>query len=1049
MLKKVLVFITVLTVALTLVPAALPVSAETDPEGTVIVYNDTVSADDERFVPYNSPWGGTAQKIAVHGGGAAYEESKLNGYNGRKALQLLSVGYGAWYMLTAANDASLAGTYDIYVWNVCEGNDTRRNDSTSTHPDYHAQYDVVSTNGETRYYIDQKNASGGKDGWVKLGTHYFSGSAGERVAVSKNYDNNSSTYLSAVKFVPVNKPSSAKLTHMYMRYNGSARIETEDTPITSNIFVKQFPSEYADSTKKISIKFETEDPDATVKFDWGNEAKGATSTEFYADPAKINYYNLIVTSEDGTVTETYRVGVGVDSAEGVRYYSVGDDNYSKAYNGSNSYDEGSAANPSSWKYPAELTGKKSNAYNLGDVSTWKIPNADIAAGRYSLYVWSMAQTGLMDENVEVIVNHSGLRETKAVTVGNYHYNNAKWAYAGDYYFDGTGNESVSVMKVSNTNRLAMAGIKLAPSAPTRMTDDFDGISVSTSSETVSITKDMLSGKEYVQPLANGDYTSVNVKVIGSHPQYEYIKLNGNTAAANADAEIPVNASGETSVKLEIKLLGKPARNYKFVLFKEFGTNAYTQRVTGAVSNLKLPISADFSTASGKDAKYIAEKGNVAGFPIKEGTVDIIRDGFYKILVWKPSFNYHINSSDTSEKLYASSNQPVKINTGNKSVNNVIDWTGTDSQWVDLGNYLLNKDGITGNAVEFTGVSDAYTMLNEAKFLKLSDGVLIDNEFITLKELDDKVIYTGASYINITPYISGEPNVYINDMLAGTEATNIVLNDELSRVKIRVINGADIKEYNIAVVKSASVINWDDENVNVINNSATEDGTTGYNGSAAAIMNGDSAVYKVKGLAKGETKVFVYGIPVDEDKLSEIGMTGNYNVSVTGNGVSDNKYISAPLSEGWIEIGTYNFDGTSDEENITISADEENVMYLNCIKLEAVTGGSYVTEPVAEVSGLEIDAPSDGNASAWVYAYNKTDAEENVTVILAVYDKETNMLAAPVAVKSLPVAGNVVKIATEAVPVADSSNVYMKAFVWNGASALKPLRPVHEISTKNN
>ena len=34
MLKKVLVFITVLTVALTLVPAALPASAETDPEGS-------------------------------------------------------------------------------------------------------------------------------------------------------------------------------------------------------------------------------------------------------------------------------------------------------------------------------------------------------------------------------------------------------------------------------------------------------------------------------------------------------------------------------------------------------------------------------------------------------------------------------------------------------------------------------------------------------------------------------------------------------------------------------------------------------------------------------------------------------------------------------------------------------------------------------------------------------------------------------------------------------------------------------------------------------
>lgn len=685
--------------------------------------------------------------------------------------------------------------------------------------------------------------------------------------------------------------------------------------------------------------------------------------------------------------------------------------------------------------------------NLGDTNTWTVPN-DTAAGSYSVYVWSTAQEGLMDETVEMIINHSGIRETKAVNVGNYHKNNAKWVYAGSYRFDGSGNESVTAMKVSNTERLAISGVKLVPCVSTRDVADFEGIAVYTAEETLGITKAMLEDGEYIQPLAPGDFTNVNVKVVGSHPQYEYIKINQTTATVNENKQIPVNASGETSVNLEIKLTGKQAKTYRLVLFKEYGTNTYTQRVAGSVSNLKLPVSADFSTASGKDAKYIASAGNEAGFAIKEGSVNIVHDGFYKILVWKPTFNYHINSADTATKLYASKNQPITINTGTKTVNSTIDWTGDNCEWVDLGNYLLNEDGIgTGYAVKFTGIDEAYTMLNEVKYLKLSSGVLIDNEFVTLKELDDKVIYTGGSSVNVTPYVNEGATVYVNGALAAAEATNVELSGELTGVTVRVEEGTDTKEYNFAVVKNASVINWDDASVTVTNDGATEEeGTTGYNGSSVAMMTDDSATYPVSG-AVGSTKVYVYGVPVHTGTLEELEMGGAYSVTVKARGSESTQNISAPTAEGWIEIGTYNFAGSGDEY-VKITVDSSNIMYLNCIKLENSVGELYVTDPIVENADLKITAPANGNTSAWVYALNKSGTGENVTVLLAVYDKETDKLVSPVSIKTLPVTNSVVKISTDAVAVAESENVYIKAFVWNGTGSIKPLKPVCTVGSGN-
>lgn len=1045
--KRFLAMFIVLAVMLTFAPMALCAqTADQDPEGTIIVYNSTSSTEDARFSAYNNPGGGTVQTIGTHGKGVAYEESDLNGYNGVKALQLLTVGYGAWYRLTATTDTSLAGTYDIYVWNVCSGTDTRR--GNSTHPDYYAQYNVVAANGETKYFIDQAHASGGKDGWVKLGTHYFSGSESERVVVSKNYQNNSSTYLSAVKFVPVKKLTSTKLTHMYMKYYDNSniakktRIELEDTPITANTFVKQFPAtyddgmDYASSTGRIELTFETEDPDATVKFSWGGEGTGKTSTSIKANSKGTNYYDLTVTSADGTATEEYHVSLGVDSSAGTKYFAVKSTEYANAYSSGGSYDD--TANER-WSYPTELGTAKSNMNVLGDANTWTFGSDTLAAGSYSVYVWSTAQDEMMDEAADVIVNHGGIRSTKSVNVGNYHKNNAQWAYVGSYYFDGTAGEAVTVMKTSTTERLAISGIKLSPCLTSKRSADFEGITVTTAQESVGITKALLENGTYVQPLEAGDYTTASINVVGNHPNLEYVKINGEAASINEGKKISVNAVGETSVAAEVKLTGETAKTYKLTLFKESATS-HTQRVQGNVQTFVPALSVDYERS---DAKYITAAGSVAGFPIKDPNADKITDGYYKLLAWKPAFGYHINSTDTSTKLYASDKQSVKINTGYKTAATTVDWTGTECGWVDLGNYNLSHDGIDAidndYGVEFIGMTDAYTMLNEVKYLKLADGMLVDDEFISLKELDDKVIYTGAAQINVTPFIDGA-TVYVNNSLVTAEPTSIPVNDTLNRLKVRVEKDDNAREYNLSVVKSATIMNYDDLNVDGADGSEAD--CTGYNRSAVLVFTDAEAVYNVHGTATGTTKVWMYQIPVNEVDVDGYGT--QFSVTVTTGGTFAPKEFEGPSAEGWVLIGEYAF-GDNDTETITVTIDGDNVMYLNCIKLEGQLDSLYITDPAIEISDLEATTAANGNVGAWVYAYNKTGSSKKVSVVLAVYDGETGALKHPVSIKTEAVNDGVIKIAPADIAVEEGENVFIKAFVLDGSGTLTPLKNAVKIT----
>ena len=1068
MLKKFLAIVTVLTVMFTLVPVAFQVSAadESFLEDAVIVYNNTASSSSEdRFktsVGINATY--TKNDQIVH--------SKQKGYKDSTPLAVFMPGTTASWYPASSTQPLTPGHYDVYVWNiVCNNTDYfRSSTSTKATAAYHARYTVIGGNGTTVYYRNQATASGGTDGWVKLGTHYFSGNTSERLELSNDLFG-SYAYASAVAFVPVNRPSSTKLSNIYMYrdYDKTKKIETEESAVTSNVITKHIPYDYIDDEaatrgdKRIHLHFETEDPGAYIKVNGNHVGTGSYIYNFKPTAGNAVSLKVTVTSEDGSKTEDYTVNVGIDKNDEVIDYKVSvtnkvtDNNFSTAFatgSGSGTQDSPAATNlTSGWGIPSENLGTTlAKIMGFGDSVTWKIMKTDgtpnVTSGYYSIYLFPRTNHEFgVDETAEVMINHNGLRERKIVELGKYHHMNVKRIYVGTYYFAGDGSETVTIIKntQSTTTCLAIGGMKLVSSGEI-CAGGFAGLAITAKDEIVGIPASALEGGQHIEPLPVGDYTTkIIVKPVGTKDDYEYIKIAGSNVNMNSGKEVAINAADITNIAVRVKKNGEEEKIYDFAVCKAVvQKNLHFQRVQTVTNKIQAPINAEYTAA---DGKYIKTKNEVANFPANTESVS----GYYKILVFKPGMTVNVNSNDTTAYTpWASASQPYTV--GGKEY--TTDWTSDNSYWIDLGNHYLDFDNMSedekNNAVTFTAAVDAlgnvagYTMLSEVAYVKLSDGVKIDNEFITLKELDDKVIYTAGTSMNITPYISGEPTVYINESLATTTATNIVLNDTLSRIKVRVENGENIKEYNFAVVKNASLINWDDTNVDITNNSASGDGTTGYNGTAAAVLNGDSAVYSVKGLVNGEIKVSVYGIPVTVD-----GVSGNYSVSVTANGSTSTKNMPEVSSEGWIEVGTYTFDGASDDENVTISVNEENVIYINCIKLESAMGELYVTAPVIEASDIEISSPVDGNTSAWVYAYNKTGTENEVAVLIAVYDKTTKQLVAPVELKKLPVVDNVIKISTDAISVSDSENVYVKAFVWNGMSVLKPLKPANEIGVVNN
>ncbi|MBO5007595.1 MAG: hypothetical protein J6D26_02030 [Clostridia bacterium] len=1064
--KKLLSILLVFAFVLSAFPAGAVLAADTDPEGTIIVLNNTSSLTDEtRFTAsavIEASWTTNGRLV----------DSKLTGYNGRGVTAVYHPDtYARWYF--AKGSSAPAGTYDVYVYNVINnGTDLFRNGGTNNQkaqPGYHTRYTVNtrvdSNNGvtlqaprntQTTYYVNQATASVSTNGWVKLGTHYFSGVDGAEYVELRNDLWNSYAYASAVKFVPVDRKSSAKLTHVYTNVNTTAAASVDDTKITkilceeatvdSNRIVMSVPKEYGAETtvsgggtrRKLYYTLEAEDPNAKIYNDKmtqiSTDGKAFVTLQQYIEYGGEYSRIIYVESEDGTNKERYDISFVVEKNSSVNLKvptSVSSSNKSGNFwirnsgspNSVGSMSPNNSNVTSGWGVVDTSWTGNAKLGSLGNFAHWTLGTDIMTAGYYNLYLYPSFIPNIMGEYAEVIVDHAGIIERKLVMPGKYH---KKWmtkVFAGTYYFDGSGNEAVAVMNPQEAltdKQLCINGMQLVPAGAAMAAEDFAGIAITAGEESASITKTVIAQGDYVQPVAG---TDVSISVIGNNNKYEYITLNGETLTVNT-AKSLVLAEGGNDMTLEIKLTNQDAaQTYTFSIYAQTDENSVTRRLVEISENGYsfeiAPVSLD-PWNTGHKTGYMSDASAAAAknyFSFR----DTLPAGYYKLLAWVPGFSFTARSNATPSVYYGGEDMPYTVTAANGTFKGTVDWTSSEGKWVDLGSYYFND---AEQRLDFGTVSGKRFLLDTVKFIKLSDGITVDGVYTELNDINDKVFYTESTDARIMHAIITEDEVKANEVVLSSEAeTNIALDDGVNNIEITV--GED--KYNFAVVKTGTAIAWADAEWNSDPDSVP--GVHGYNGNGAAVLIADSVEFAVPDSLSGEYDAYVYFVPVDAETLD--GLSAQISISVAD---ADDVYSVdyTPQTEGWYKAGdTYRFDSSVSGEKLTVAAGDDNIAYISAVKFVNKQTGLSICEPEFIVSG--------SNVNAWAYAYNG-DTEETVTAIIASYDKITNKLLACKSA-NVTVANGFIRFDTDAIAVADMANTIVKAFVWDGTDGTSELKPL--------
>lgn len=713
--------------ALIMVTGIMPVvsmAADTDPEGTVIMYNSTSSAQQTGFTCWKD--------IGAAGTNNPVIDSKMTtaGANGTTPIAISEYYGDGWVKWTPAKGALKSDVaYEVYFWNIAEIDDNEKYRDKEYKPNLcrNIYYEIGgrqmgsdSQRVSTRYYFDAATCSNGENGWVKIGDSFiFNGDGLEYVQAGKFGAYGDYGYFSAVKFVPVTvAASNTDVESIYFgSYNGSWT-GTQLTPAYSadvnvNNYVLNVPAS-ADFTNGSRLYIVAKNPEAGISTNPANpfQKKGTANFNYglnIADLAgKGTDLSFIVTSKDPSVTKTYNVHINVyDDTKAVVSNAEGA-NASVKMNGTTA----TTVAPYSWS-PMPMGDASTTKYvaldKFGDSLEFK-PTIS-TAGYYDVYTWGTGDYNKFNAlELSVAVTHNGLREEKVIPHGCF-VGQGQWVYVGTYYFNAQGDESITYTKATeNTDFLAVTNIKLVPSAGNSLEKTLGGISVCADGKTQSVTQECANG--YVFPLSKGEYETASLTVNTTNSSAQTITVNGAEAVANTPLNIAVE-DGENTVKIVITNTNGSKEEYEVILHKQ--TNAFNYApLLPNLNTTNIPYGVNYMK---DDVSYHtrATDGNMnyVGWKVRESYTgyDDLTSGSYRVMVWRPSFGEVVNAVD-----YGRTNTTIDIQTGLKTVSKTVDWKSGPSGWIDLGVYYFDMSP--------AAVDGAYIMLNIPE-----DGkVLVDRNY---------------------------------------------------------------------------------------------------------------------------------------------------------------------------------------------------------------------------------------------------------------------------------------------------------------------------------
>lgn len=193
-------------------PAASAEAADTDPEGTVIIYGPTsIGKCDGDLLTENieSPSGtfsvsnASDWKISPYPSTDKYAD---NGADTPGSGVLNGTGSATWTI----NEGALSGRYSVYAYNV-------RSEDESGGFNTDVEFKVCGDDGEKTVQVNQQTDSGNTHGWVYLCTESFDGI--DDYVTAEITTDGVVTYVKDIKFIPVGDKS--KIVTPYGKVNGA------------------------------------------------------------------------------------------------------------------------------------------------------------------------------------------------------------------------------------------------------------------------------------------------------------------------------------------------------------------------------------------------------------------------------------------------------------------------------------------------------------------------------------------------------------------------------------------------------------------------------------------------------------------------------------------------------------------------------------------------------------------------------------------------------------------------------------------------------------
>lgn len=619
---------------------------------------------DELILEHDIPTSSPAVDVLEYAETGSWAKTSLNGYSAsggaRHTTTLNSA--ATW---TPQAGALEADNYKVYYY--CVHRSDTSNDNNAPITVYHNGISEEVT------YNQETNSSG----WVLIGQYQFTGDGTEYVRVTKKNGNTRYLIADAVKFEKIKADNDNLMT---LTLSGGP-LDTDFNPDVTTYNATT-------SLEQVSITAKSINPLATIKVNGIQVPQGVPSGNIHLQTG-INVILVEVTSADGTKTKVYTINMDknilINNENTEHYFETG-----------------------SWLGSDEAKGEDNSdsRYTAGTGSTAMFAPLLDTAGALDVYFYKLPYDSdgkTNDDKMQVEIIHNGLTK-KIILNGN---GQRDWVKLGTFYFNGMGNESVKVTRVSSNpntyTRVDAVKFEKYYYTGTENTLEWLGTSSSLNTDFKPDIEDYTLEIPFI-------IDKVSITPYKFNPESR-VSVNGTMVESGQSIDIPIASTKEVINIAVVSPDGHSARGYTIRVTKspyvliDYGSLGYEEAGNWVTDAVYGGYDGNGSRAATGEQEAVAlYKPNIkCEVPVRVKVYKIVPE----------------NHGDAGMK--------VEISVDGNSKTVILDTSSGNSGWVDMGTYRFS-----GSGNEYVKISrqdgaspETVTYVDAVMFEPLTD-VTVDN-----------------------------------------------------------------------------------------------------------------------------------------------------------------------------------------------------------------------------------------------------------------------------------------------------------------------------------